>query len=239
MGGLTGGASSAVIVIIVVWLAGLTFWVWRLHGKLRHGAAEPWEADSSSDAFRAAGPESRTNGFESFRASARQDVQHPAEAARPPARSGLQPVEEYPFRAAPAPREEVPRNDAIADRVVSDFNRLAVNFTPEMLSQFEDRWEPRAVGEEGEGRLAVVSGGPLWFVLTDQGEREGVILPGAEIVRKWEKFYRNLGGVNAPAGLDASYSLVEGRVLAVVSPARGREMGGAIAITAKGELAGT
>lgn len=239
MGWLLGRFAWILPYATFLWLALLTLWVWRLSRPLSRSADSEWRSNRPSSAESDFAPPSPPavsgSSVEYF---SRRGYYDDSRSELDPAERRGQPVEPAePAHAAPRPAAPRPGTEK-EKRLVGDFNRLAAGFSPAVLDRFESDWTPTAVDHVSDSRFAAVEGGALWFVATDPNDGWGAILPGAEIVRKWEKFYRNLRGASAPAGLTASYILVEGSVLEVREPASGRIQPGGIRLESQGTLAG-
>lgn len=226
-----------------IWTAILTVWTWKLSRRMR-GKPEP-ERRSNGETTEVRDPV----GKDGARTDQRQD-----RGLRPVPASGMGTVglaagvatapTHWPppaglRRDPPEPLEKRPGSEASdrkASRLVSELNRLVSSYTPADQQAFEGEWAPVEVDSSEGDRLAAAPGGSLWFVRIEP--EWGVILPGSDMVRNWEKFYRNLGGAGAPKALSASYALIEGPVLKVHTPAWGRIGSGGIQIHSQGQLAG-
>ncbi len=235
--------------LIPLWLFLLTLWVWRISRSLprqpvssRRWNGQSWDEIDWDDGqerverLGSSGGELRETGLGSG------GLGGGSSRHRPGAGGSTDRTDEQTRRHGPDPDPDpdpdAGRRGEQEETIVADFNRLAADFTAEALERFEQRWTPVPAKEVEEGFLAEDEGGAMWFVPTDTGSGRGIVLPGADMVRKWEKFYRGLRGVGAPPGLNASYELVEGPVLRVLAPARGRSGPGGIRVELPGRLAG-
>jgi hypothetical protein len=124
---------------------------------------------------------------------------------------------------APWPsKEEGPRSpDSIAvDRAVTAYNALAAGFGQTELRDFEQRWHPEPVTRSKDNRLADDPQGDLWLIrIGDSGSPHGLVVPGPEVVRKWELYYRSMGSLAAKNLLGGLYEVGDNAPLRLRRPA--------------------
>jgi hypothetical protein len=140
-----------------------------------------------------------------------------------PDRAIHSPAEEYRTESspvAPAPADAVEQASAgsrpgdpsrSANRARVEFNQLASRFNQAELEAFERRWSPKSFTRSADSLLVEDPTGRFWIIPTDEeqptGPRRGVVVPGPEIVRKWEIYYRALSSLAAKNLLEAIYEL--------------------------------
>lgn len=118
------------------------------------------------------------------------------------------------LRASPEP--------APTTRIVAEFNELAAQYSQSTLDAFVQCWRPDRLARNSENRLVGDPNGEFWVIRTDAAstwESRGLIVPGPEIVRKWEIYYRSMGSLAAKNLLDFLYELSEGAPLRLDRPA--------------------
>jgi hypothetical protein len=124
--------------------------------------------------------------------------------------------------AAPKPVEETRRTpEAIFSfaRVVADYNALAANFSQAHLQAFEERWQPRTVARAADNWLSEDPQGEFWVIPGDAGGPLGLLVPGSEVVRKWELYYRSMDSLAAKNLLETIYEVRSGAPLRLNQPA--------------------
>jgi hypothetical protein len=228
MGALLARAELLLPYVVWFWLAALTLWNLQLSRALGRQNAVGIRSNGSS-------PHEQTNA----------DEEGSGPLGTDDSANGDNPLGETVAHAAQVDRDSrddgPPRDGQSLEkegRLMLAFNNLASSSTRAEIEAFEAEWAPVAVDEADEGRLIPVEPGSLWFIPIHAQTGWGLILPGADIIGNWAKFYRNLRGAGAPPALAAAYVLVEGPALLVRDPARGRREPDGIAIRSRGELAG-
>lgn len=136
--------------------------------------------------------------------------------------------------ASPAPP---PSPTSSAAEAVADYNSLSSKFSQEALERFSDVWRPITVEEAGD-RLFENPDGPLWFIPDRYDANLGIVVPGGEAIRTWEKFYRSMHGMKAKSLLASIYAVREGPFLAIDKPALAHRGATGMRIVDKGELSG-
>jgi hypothetical protein len=137
--------------------------------------------------------------------------------------------------AGPAPPSP-PRHSAEA--VLSAFNQLVSAHSPEALEKFAKAYGAVDLIQDGDGFSPSETQKDVWFVPTWAGSGEGLILPGHETVRTWEKFFRALGGERAKRVLGHAYDVESGAALEVLSPALARLTASGYQVIQRGRLQG-
>jgi hypothetical protein len=122
---------------------------------------------------------------------------------------------------SPAPVEERRAPEAISfDRAVAAYNALASHFSQADFEAFEQRWHPEAVAHAEENRLAEDPQGDFWLIRSeDTSDPHGLVVPGPEIVRKWELYYRSMSSMAAKSLLQGLYDIKDDAPLRVDRPA--------------------
>lgn len=122
--------------------------------------------------------------------------------------------------------------------LISDFNALAADPSEWAVEAFAARWRPSTVKTSGGEVLVQSEDGDLWFVADSASSSYGTVLPGPELVQKWDKFYKSLAGASALDQLGPTYRLEEGASFAVKEPCIGYRQGRTVRVEKQGRLAG-
>lgn len=123
---------------------------------------------------------------------------------------------------APSIAEEKQRGPlAISfDDALAAYNALAANFGQAELHAFEQRWHPESVTRTAENWLAEDRHGDFWLIRTGEtGNRHGLVVPGPDVVRKWELYYRSMGSLAAKNLLVGLYDVGDSAPLRLQQPA--------------------
>lgn len=120
--------------------------------------------------------------------------------------------------------EAMPFDRASFDEAVTAYNALASHFGRAELQAFEQRWHPESVARDPENWLTDDPEGDFWLIRTgDAGDPHGLVVPGPEIVRKWELYYRSMDSLIAKNLLEGLYAIKDGAPLRLGRPAIARE----------------
>ncbi len=104
-------------------------------------------------------------------------------------------------------------------RLLQEFNSLASNYSPRDNEQFEQTYSDlSAAAIDDDGNLAETEEGSLWLARLPGPSGAALLLPGREMVKNWDKFYRNNGGRAARRRFGAYYDVEAGPLLRVTSP---------------------
>lgn len=106
------------------------------------------------------------------------------------------------------------------DRAVQAYNELAADFSQAHLRGFEGRWHPEPVARTAGNRLADDPKGDFWLIRSEgPDEMSGLVVPGPEVVRNWELYYRSMESLAAKKLLTGLYEVGDNAPLRLDQPA--------------------
>ena len=106
------------------------------------------------------------------------------------------------------------------DREVAAYNALASHFSQTDFDAFEQRWHPEPIAHSADNGLVDDPRGDFWLIRTGvAGDPHGLIVPGPDIVRKWELYYRSMGSMAAKTLLEGLYEIGDDAPLRLEQPA--------------------
>jgi hypothetical protein len=119
---------------------------------------------------------------------------------------------------------------------VSNYNSAAGDLVS--LENFARVYRAEAVDLSRDGtKLDRRVDGRLWFVPVSQEGRHGIIVPGADMVRDWARFFKAGHGTMAESCLGLAYDLLPGG-RSVLEPAIAELEGDVVTIRQKGRMTG-
>jgi hypothetical protein len=119
------------------------------------------------------------------------------------------------------------------------FNEIAGAYSPEGVDRFAKEYGAVNLNQDADGAFRRSDDTQdFWFVPTSGTQYEGLILPGRETVRTWERFFRALSGERARRMLGPIYELAPGPALMVIAPAAAQATDRGYLVTHKGRLQG-
>lgn len=119
-----------------------------------------------------------------------------------------------------AKEEQRPLRSVSFDDAVAAYNALVADFGGAEFQAFERRWQPVSAARTGENELADDPKGDFWIIRTaDSPEPYGLVVPGPEVVRKWELYYRSMGSLRAKTLLKGFYDVGDSAPLRLDRPA--------------------
>lgn len=142
-----------------------------------------------------------------------------------------------PEAARPASSISGLQSSAESAVILRQFNQLAANFTPRDSEAFEEAFIEGIVSEFAPGELAADPDGNLWLAPLATSDALAVVLPGREMIKNWEKFFRT-SARNAERRLGSYYDLERGMMLSVKVPALVRREGATWRLANRGSLTG-
>jgi hypothetical protein len=199
---------------LTLWLGGLTFPSWR--ARFRPTPSRAFSLQKDESAVQEAEPE-----LPSVVASVRR-------VSSSVHRQRLKPTPSLITSAHP------PQRNGGDDTALRDYNRLALEFSSEVLTGFRDRWHPEEASADGDE--FAIQPGVFWFI--PSGTDYGVLVPGAEVIRTWERFYRPMGGMQARTMFGAIYDIETGSGLRIAKFALARRHLDKLVLTERGVLSG-
>lgn len=118
------------------------------------------------------------------------------------------------------PEQRPLRSSVSFDDAVAAYNALVADFGGAEFQAFERRWHPVSAVRSGENELADDPKGDFWIIRTaDSPEPYGLVVPGPEVVREWELYYRSMGSLTAKNLLKGFYDVGDSAPLRLDRPA--------------------
>lgn len=152
------------------------------------------------------------------------------------------PVGHEKARPEPAPlpvKQRPPPPDPVSfERAMAAYNELAAHFGQAELKDFERSWHPERLGWTDGDRLAHDPMGDFWLIRLDDADKgRALLVPGPDIVRKWEIYYRSMSSLAAMRLFEKLYDLNNGGPLRLERPAIATETASGWRVDDRGKFA--
>lgn len=245
MTGYVEHAQSVALAGAYVWLLVLTLWPYRRRLRTRGASASPTQTEEDLGESGQAEAESEPRRFRTT-----HNLREQTDPRENPAGSASAVALETAVRprvSMTPPSPPITTADqswagqtrcALDPHLISDFNALAADPSVQAVETFAARWRTFTIKPSGGEVLVQSEDGHLWFVPDSDSSSSGTVLPGPELIQKWDKFYKSLAGASALDQLGPTYRLEEGASLAVKEPCIGYRQGLTVRVEKQGRLTG-
>ena len=136
------------------------------------------------------------------------------------------------------PSEPPPAQAPSVQEVVDAYNRLVGGYSPEAFDQFAAEFAAVGVEQEADGAFTLGRGDEVVWFIKAGGRGEGILVPGREAIRTWEKFYRALDGQRAKRVFGSIYDIDSGPALELATPALASASAVGYRVVSRGRLRG-